>query len=246
MPYRRARWMVGDGSSDAWRQTMTQTMRRRPARLALTAAGFALAAGAAGAQTADVTFSRDVAPILQRSCEGCHRPGEMGPMSLTSYEEVRPWARAIRGKVVERSMPPWHLDKTVGIQGLRERHLAERRRDRHRRAVGRRRRPAGQPDRPASAHRLARAGRVAPRRPLRPRAGPRGQLRSVDPDRRGAGPVVAADPRDRAHRGPLGDGHRGAAVGAAHHPPLGRLPAAGGAARRSRGGGGRPRAAAAT
>ncbi len=98
---------------------MTQTMGRRPARLALSAAAFALAAGAAataGAQTADVTFSRDVAPILQRSCQGCHRAGQMGPMALTSYEEVRPWARAIRTKVVERSMPPWHLDKTVGIQ----------------------------------------------------------------------------------------------------------------------------------
>ena len=95
---------------------MTQIKGCRFARLALSAAAFALAAGAAGAQTADVTFSRDVAPILQRSCEGCHRPGEMGPMSLTTYEEVRPWARAIRGKVVERSMPPWHLDKTVGIQ----------------------------------------------------------------------------------------------------------------------------------
>ena len=88
---------------------MTQTMGRRPARLALFAAAFALAAGAAGAQTVDVTFSRDVAPILQRSCQGCHRAGQMGPMALTSYEEVRPWARAIRTKVVERSMPPWHL-----------------------------------------------------------------------------------------------------------------------------------------
>lgn len=97
---------------------MTQIMGRRSARLALSAAAFALAAGAAGAQTADVTFSRDVAPILQRSCEGCHRAGQMGPMALTSYEEVRPWARAIRTKVVERSMPPWHLDKTVGIQAF--------------------------------------------------------------------------------------------------------------------------------
>ena len=72
--------------------------------------------GVAGAQTDEVTFSRDIAPILQRSCQGCHRPGQMGPMSLMTYAEVRPWARAIRTKVVERLMPPWHLDKTVGIQ----------------------------------------------------------------------------------------------------------------------------------
>ena len=70
----------------------------------------------ASAQTGDVTFSRDVAPILQRSCQTCHRPGQMGPMSLMSYEQVRPWAPVIRSKVVERVMPPWHLDKTVGIQ----------------------------------------------------------------------------------------------------------------------------------
>ena len=71
----------------------------------------------ASAQTpVDVTFARDVAPILQRSCQTCHRAGQMGPMSLVTYEEARPWARAIRTKVSDRSMPPWHLDKTVGIQ----------------------------------------------------------------------------------------------------------------------------------
>jgi hypothetical protein len=72
-----------------------------------------------GAQTssdAHVTFSKDVAPILQRSCQGCHRTGSMAPMSLVSYQEVRPWARAIKEKVASRVMPPWHLDPTVGIQ----------------------------------------------------------------------------------------------------------------------------------
>lgn len=69
----------------------------------------------ASAQT-DVTFAGDVAPILQRSCQTCHRTGQMGPMSLVTYEETRPWARAIRTKVSDRSMPPWHLDRTVGIQ----------------------------------------------------------------------------------------------------------------------------------
>ncbi len=62
-----------------------------------------------------VTFSKDVAPILQRSCQSCHRPGEIAPMSLLSYQEVRPWARSIKTKVASREMPPWHVDKTIGI-----------------------------------------------------------------------------------------------------------------------------------
>tara|TARA_B100001123_G_scaffold444863_1_gene594830 strand:+ start:5983 stop:7347 length:1365 start_codon:yes stop_codon:yes gene_type:complete len=64
----------------------------------------------------EVTFTKDVAPLLQRSCQSCHREGEMAPMSLTTYQEVRPWARAIKSKVVNREMPPWHIDKTIGIQ----------------------------------------------------------------------------------------------------------------------------------
>ena len=68
------------------------------------------------AQTDAVTFSRDVAPILQRKCQDCHRPGQMGPMSLITYEQVLPWAPLIRTKVVNRIMPPWHIDKTIGIQ----------------------------------------------------------------------------------------------------------------------------------
>ena len=63
-----------------------------------------------------VTFSKDVAPILQKSCQSCHRPGTSAPMSLMTYQDARPWARAIRQRVVMRDMPPWHLDKTVGIR----------------------------------------------------------------------------------------------------------------------------------
>ena len=63
-----------------------------------------------------VTFAKDVAPIFQEKCEGCHRKGSMAPMSLVTYEETRPWAKAIRERVITRQMPPWHLDKTVGIQ----------------------------------------------------------------------------------------------------------------------------------
>ncbi len=63
---------------------------------------------------ADVTFSKDVAPILFKSCVACHRPGEAAPMSLLSYKEARPWARSIREKVISREMPPWHADPRVG------------------------------------------------------------------------------------------------------------------------------------
>ena len=72
--------------------------------------------GSASAQSADVTFASHVGLILQEKCESCHRTGQMAPMSLTTYQEVRPWARAIRSKVVAGDMPPWHIDKTVGVQ----------------------------------------------------------------------------------------------------------------------------------
>lgn len=64
----------------------------------------------------DVTFARDVAPILYQSCVGCHRSDSYAPMSLLTYREARPWAKAIRKAVMQRQMPPWHLDRTVGIQ----------------------------------------------------------------------------------------------------------------------------------
>jgi hypothetical protein len=64
---------------------------------------------------ADVpTFAADVAPILYRHCAGCHRPGEAAPMSLLTYEDSRPWARAIRNQVLDGSMPPWHADAPPG------------------------------------------------------------------------------------------------------------------------------------
>jgi hypothetical protein len=63
-----------------------------------------------------VTFTKDVAPIFQSKCEECHRKDSMAPMSLVTYQESRPWARSIKERVVQRQMPPWHLDKTVGIQ----------------------------------------------------------------------------------------------------------------------------------
>src|SRR5881409_4423442 len=63
-----------------------------------------------------ITFTEDIAPILQEKCQACHRPDSMAPMSLVTYEDVRPWAKAIRERVITRQMPPWHIDKTVGIQ----------------------------------------------------------------------------------------------------------------------------------
>ena len=63
-----------------------------------------------------VTFTKDIAPILQAKCEDCHRQGGMAPMALVSYQEVRPWAKSVKSRVLARTMPPWFLDKTVGIQ----------------------------------------------------------------------------------------------------------------------------------
>src|SRR3979409_2320006 len=63
-----------------------------------------------------VTFTKDVAPIFQQKCESCHRPNNMAPMSLLTYEEARPWAKSIASRVGARQMPPWASDKTTGAQ----------------------------------------------------------------------------------------------------------------------------------
>jgi hypothetical protein len=63
-----------------------------------------------------VTFSKDVAPIFQAKCQECHQPNSIAPMSLITYQDARPWARSIKERVSTRQMPPWHIDKTVGIQ----------------------------------------------------------------------------------------------------------------------------------
>src|SRR5262249_3021660 len=67
-------------------------------------------------QQSPPTFHKDVAPFFQKSCQTCHHQGTSAPMSLVTYDEVRPWARSIRQRVANREMPPWHLDKTVGIR----------------------------------------------------------------------------------------------------------------------------------
>jgi hypothetical protein len=70
----------------------------------------------AGGNPPEITFARDVAPLFQAKCQICHRPGEIAPMSLLTYAEVRPWARSIKAKVLAREMPPWFVDTKVGIQ----------------------------------------------------------------------------------------------------------------------------------
>jgi hypothetical protein len=86
------------------------------AALILGVAGTLLPSFAADSNGPSPTFAKDVAPILQAKCQNCHRDGSMAPMSLVTYEETRPWAKSIKQRVVTRNMPPWHLDKTVGIQ----------------------------------------------------------------------------------------------------------------------------------
>jgi hypothetical protein len=66
-----------------------------------------------------VTFTKDVAPILQARCQTCHRPDTFAPMSLLTYEEARPWAKSIKQKVVAREMPPWYIDKHVGVRNFK-------------------------------------------------------------------------------------------------------------------------------
>lgn len=70
-------------------------------------------AAAAGQSTKPVTFYKDVLPILENRCQKCHRPGEIGPMPLLTYQQARPWAKAIKEAVLTRKMPPWTADSSV-------------------------------------------------------------------------------------------------------------------------------------
>ena len=75
-------------------------------------------------QAGGVTFTKDIAPILQRSCENCHHADGVAPMSLSTYEEVRPWARAIKQRTGVGPhagvMPPWYMEKNIGIQKYKD------------------------------------------------------------------------------------------------------------------------------
>ena len=66
------------------------------------------------------TFAKDIAPIFQKNCQSCHRPNSVAPMSFMTYQEVRPWARSIKNRVVLGEMPPYRYDRHVGIQDLKD------------------------------------------------------------------------------------------------------------------------------
>ena len=92
-------------------------------RLVLGLSAFALAAlvvpAQGTAQSSAPTFSADIAPIFQKSCQACHNAEGIGPMSLMTYMEARPWAPMIREQTQTRHMPPWHIDKEIGITDLK-------------------------------------------------------------------------------------------------------------------------------
>src|SRR5262245_22551012 len=77
-------------------------------------------AGQSKTTVSDVTFTKDIAPILQRSCQNCHRSDGVAPMPLVTYDDVRPWARAMKQRtgMGPRAgvMPPWYVEKDIGIQ----------------------------------------------------------------------------------------------------------------------------------
>src|SRR5438874_13465367 len=100
------RIMRGDLTAEG---LMTKMLRLLPVFLAI----------AVPASAQQVTFAKDIAPILQRSCQGCHRPGQMAPMSMLTFQDVRPWARSIKQRVTERTMPPWGIDSHVGLQSFK-------------------------------------------------------------------------------------------------------------------------------
>ena len=84
----------------------------------VTAVGVALAV-ASPVRAADAvkpTFSKDIAPIFQAKCQECHQPNSIAPMSLITFQEARPWVRSIKERVASRQMPPWHIDRSVGVQ----------------------------------------------------------------------------------------------------------------------------------
>src|SRR5436190_1820925 len=82
--------------------------------LGITAIAVQLSFAALPPQDSAVTFNKDVLPILQKNCQTCHRPGEVAPMSLLTYESARPWAKAMKQAVLTKQMPPWFADPKYG------------------------------------------------------------------------------------------------------------------------------------
>ncbi|MDP8980430.1 MAG: cytochrome c [Acidobacteriota bacterium] len=93
-------------------------------RLLIASLACATIAAAAATTSVPVTFTKNVLPILQKNCQGCHRPGEAAPMSFLTYDSTRPWAKAIKQAVLTKKMPPWFADPHFGKFG-NDRTLAQ-------------------------------------------------------------------------------------------------------------------------
>src|SRR5438445_12609626 len=103
--------------------TLRKVVKRRREVYAL--AAFLLGTAVAGQTISSPTFTKDVLPILQKNCQSCHRPGQIAPMPLLTYDDARPWARSIKTKVESRQMPPWFADQTHG-RFANDRSLSQR------------------------------------------------------------------------------------------------------------------------
>src|SRR5688572_10197382 len=104
---------------EEFRMTITSKSLGVLTLAAVTLAFASVPARAAAGPPANPTFTKDIAPIFQEKCEACHRPDSIAPMSLVTFEEARPWARSIKDRVATRQMPPWHIDRAVGIQDFK-------------------------------------------------------------------------------------------------------------------------------
>ena len=165
----------------------------------------AMLLGAGPAAAADAvktpTFTKDVAPIFQAKCEACHRPDSIAPMSLVDVSRRRGRGReSIKTRVAARQMPPWHIDKTVGIQKFKnDRSLTDAARSTRSSAGSTRGAPEGRPE----GHAGGRSdwpdeSSLELRRDVRRPAGPRHQVAAVHDAGAGAGRVVQAGRRRRA------------------------------------------------
>src|SRR6266852_7975516 len=102
--------MLSGRGRDAYSSQARRVMRLEPVMAGL----LFISAATAATNPSSVTFTKDVAPVLQKNCQGCHRPGEAAPFSLLTYEQARPWAKAMKEAVLLKKMPPWFADPHYG------------------------------------------------------------------------------------------------------------------------------------
>src|ERR1700757_1077910 len=110
--------LISSGPNDTVRGDIGMRIAFTSRRVGFFVAICVVTAALALTAQAQVTFTKNVAPILQERCQSCHHAGTFAPMSLVTYEETRPYAKAIKAKVVAREMPPWFIDKNVGVQSF--------------------------------------------------------------------------------------------------------------------------------